>query len=84
MPDNSTGISFLGIVKWLLLILSLPCLVKAWQGIIMRQTAYGGRSDPQPLTGAAAMSYGLWNLLYAILLIVAAWALWYFWQRYED
>jgi hypothetical protein len=88
MADNSTGLSFTAIVKWLLVIASLPCLVKAWQGIIGRVTATGyGRSDAsttQLLTEGAAVRYGLLNLLYAALLLGAAWALWYFWQRYED
>lgn len=80
LPENSTGLSFLGTVKWLLLILSLPCLIKAWQGIIVRQTSDGYRL----LTDGAAIASGWWNLLYAFLLIGAAWAIWYFWQRYED
>jgi len=88
MAENSTGLSFLGIIKWLLVIMSLPCFIKAWQGIIDRQTATGyGRGDAgttQLLTGGVAIRYGLLNLLFAALFIAAAWAIWYFWQQYED
>jgi hypothetical protein len=88
MAQNTTGLSFLGVVKWLLVIASLPCFVKAWQGSVGRETATGyGRSDPSTtmlLTGADAVKYGLLNLLYAALLLAAAWAIWYFWQQYED
>lgn len=88
MPDNTTGLSFLGVVKWLLVIASLPCFVKAWQGIVGRETATGyarsAAGSTALLTGADAVNYGLLNLLYAALLLAAAWALWYFWQQYED
>ena len=68
--------------------MSLPCFVKAWQGIIGRQTATGyGRYDAsttQLLAGADAVKFGLLNLLYAAIFIAAAWAIWHFWQQYED
>jgi hypothetical protein len=88
MTENTTNLSFLGVVKWLIVIGSFPCFIKAWQGVIGRQTATGyGRFDAgstQLLTGADAIKYGLWNLLYGVLAIGAAWAIWYFWQQYED
>jgi hypothetical protein len=88
MADNSTNLSLAGVVKWLLVIASLPCLVKAWQGVVQRTTATGYlRSDAstaQLLTGGDAVRYGLLNILYAALLIGAAWAVWFFWQQYED
>lgn len=88
MPQNTTGLSIAGVVKWLLVIAALPCLVKAWQGIVDRTTATGyGRSDAataQLLTGTDALWFGLQNLLFAALLFGAAWAIWYFWQQYED
>lgn len=88
MADNSTGLSFAGIVKWFLIVASLPCFVKAWQGIIGHTTATGySRSDAattQLVTGSDAVRYGLLNLLYAVLCLGTAWAIWFFWQRYED
>src|SRR3989442_10488365 len=88
MSQNTTGLSVLGIVKWLLVIASLPCVVKAYQGIIQCETATGyARSDAARaslLTGTDAVKFGLLNLLFAALLIAAAWAVWYFWQQYED
>jgi hypothetical protein len=88
MADNTTNLSIAGVVKWLLVIASFPCLIKAWQGIVSRTTATGyGRFDvnsSQLLTGGDAVRYGLLNVLYAALLIGAAWAIWFFWQQYED
>lgn len=87
MAENTTGLSVTGIIKWLLVIASLPCLIKAWQGVIVRVTAtgYGPRDVNRSylLTGWDAVRYGWLNLLYAVLLIAGAWALWYFWQQYE-
>ena len=86
--DNSTGLSVPGVIKWILVIAALPCLVKAWQGIVQGVTATGyARGDASSamlLTGSDAVKYGLLNLLYAGLLFTGAWAIWYFWQRYED
>lgn len=36
------------------------------------------------LTGPDAVKFGLLNLLYTVLLNAGAWAIWYFWQQYED
>ena len=88
MPENSTNISFVGVAKWFLVVFSLPCFVKAWQGISLRLTATGySRSEvtrSQLLTGKEALAYGLENLLMGILLLLAAGALWFFWQRNEE
>ena len=88
MTINSTNLSIPGVIKWLLLIAALPCLVKAWQGIIGRETATGyGRGDAARamlLTGPDALRYGMLNLLGALALCTAAWAIWHFWQQYED
>lgn len=88
MPENTTGLSLAGVIKWLLVIAALPCLVRAWQGIVhrMTSTAYGssGFDRSQLLTGNAAVWFGVENLLIAAILIAVAWAVWYFWQQYED
>lgn len=87
MPQNTTGLSILGFIKWALIISSFPCLVKAWQGIILHQSATGyGRYDSAAsklVTGGDALSFGIQNLLLAAVLLAAAWAIWYFWQQYE-
>jgi hypothetical protein len=88
LADNTTNLSIAGVVKWLLVIALFPCLIKAWQGIVSRTTATGYlRSDASTsrlLTGSDAVWYGLLNVLYAALLMGAAWAIWFFWQQYED
>jgi hypothetical protein len=80
--------SLAAVVKWLLVIGSLPCFVKAWQGIVLRTTATGfGRADAAStrlLTGGEAVKYGLVSLLFAALLLGAAFCVWYFWQKYQD
>jgi hypothetical protein len=84
MADNSTGLSLAGIVKWILLIITLPLMVKVWQGLVMHQTTnYSGRFGAL-LTCGAAIREGLLSLLYSCLCFTAAWAIWYFQQRNED
>ncbi len=84
MPDNTTNLSVLGVVKWLMVIGSLPLLWTAWQGIVQQQVAGNGPPAAQVLTGREAVWFGAQSLLWAALLLAGAWALWFFWQRYED
>lgn len=89
MPTNTTGLSIIGFIKWILVISSLPCFVKAWQGIVEHVTSAGyGRFDVNTgnrlLLGPDAVRFGLLNLLYGIAFLSVAWAVWFFWQRYED
>lgn len=87
-PTNSTNLSLAGALKWLLVIASIPCWFKAWQGVVGRETATGygrsGAASTRLLTGDEALAFGLWNVLYGVLLLAAAWAVWFFWQRNED
>ena len=88
MAQNSTGLSISGLIKWILLIAEIPCVINAWQGIVNGVTATGySRSDAgraELLTGHDALWFGLRKMLWAALLTGAAWAIWFFWQRYED
>ncbi len=87
-PTNDTGLSVLGVIKWLLIIGSLGPFFKAYQGLILQETATGygvsSAAATQVLVGGEAVKFGLQNLGLGILLLGAAWALWFFWQRYED
>ncbi len=87
-PTNSTNLGLAGVFKWLLLIASTPCWIKAWHGIVDRVTATGygrfGSASTRLLSGDEALRYGLKNVLYAALLVAAAWAVWRIWQRNED
>jgi len=80
-PKNTTELSFAGVCKWVLVVFSIPFWVGAWQGIVERKAAI---SRSEVVTGGEALRIGLFNVLYAILFLIAAWAVWYFWQRNED
>lgn len=88
MGENSTGLSLAGVFKWLFIIASIPCFMKAFQGIIGRETSTGyGRGDAgsvQLFTGWDAVRFGFVNLLYGAGCMAVAWALWYFWQQNEE
>lgn len=84
MSDNSTGLTLAGIVKWILLISTLPLFVKVWQGLVSRQTTNNTGRFGQLVTGSDAIREGLLSLLYAALCIAGAWAIWYFKERNED
>jgi len=84
-PSNDSGLSLAAVIKWICIIVSLPFFVNAFNGIVHKQGATGGpRSVGMPLEGADAVKWGLLNLLYAVLCLVAAWLIWRFWQQNED
>lgn len=84
-PINSTGLSAIGAIKWMLVIAALPLFLKAWQGMVERKTATGsGRRVGDLLTGDAAFRFGLESLWAALVCLVLAWALWFFWQSHEE
>lgn len=83
-PQNTTNLSFAGVVKWILIVGSLPCFVKAYQGIVQRVSATSmGRTTGNLLMGDEALKYGIQNLLIALLFLASSWAVWFFWQRNE-
>lgn len=87
MANNSTGLSLAGIIKWLLIIISFPFFIKAWQGIVGHVTtddSGNGHSTGALVTGSEAIHFGGLNLLYAVLCLIGAGAVWYFWQQNED
>jgi hypothetical protein len=63
---------------------SLPCWVRGLQGISGSDTPTGGRFSGAFVTGAAAVHYGYTQLGLALLLVGAAFCVWYFWDRHED
>lgn len=85
-PQNSTELSFAGIVKWFLAIVSIPFLVNAWNGIVGRNvTVAKSKSGPaEILSESDALRHGLIHGAYALLFLTAAFAVWFFWQRNED
>ena len=87
-PENTTSLSLPGVFKWILLIISIPLLIKAFQGIVLRstQTGFAGRfgSVGDALRGKEAVLEGLEAFGYAAICIIGAWALWFFWQQHED
>ena len=82
MPTNPTGMSVAVVTKWLLVIMAIIPAIQAWQGIVDHQVS-PGKYGPL-LTGVAAIGYGKQQLLVAGLLVAAAGAVWYFWQRNDD
>ena len=87
LPTNTTGLSVLGFVKWLVVIMAIPFVMKAWQGIVGRETSTGfsrASAGGELVTGAPAIWFGLYSLGIGLVLIGVAWAIWFFWQRYED
>ena len=80
-PKNSTGMSFAGALKWVLVLFSIPFWVRSWQGIIERKAAV---SKTEVVGGDEALRIGLLSVVYACLFLAVAWAVWYFWQRNED
>ena len=80
-PKNSTGMSFAGACKWVLVLFSIPFWVRSWQGIVERKAAI---SKSEVVGGDEAFRIGLLSVVYACLLMAAAWAVWFFLQRNED
>lgn len=85
MADNSTNLSLAGVVKWILIISSMPLFVKAWQGLIQHKSATNyGRTTGDLLEGGEAIAYGWQSLGLALLLLGVAYLVWRFWQENED
>ena len=81
-PGNPTNLSGAGVIKWFLIVLSLPCCYWAWNGIVRRDVyASDGLTK---LTGAAAAREGWISLGYAGILWIVALLIWFIWQRNED
>ncbi len=83
--------SLLGFLKWTLVVAALPCLIKVFQGLVMQKTTrsydfvfFTVWGDLELLTGSAAVTWGLINLGLFVVLLAAAWAVWFFWEQYED
>lgn len=79
-PQNSTGLSFAGIVKWILMIVSIPFWLNAWSGIVSRNVTHAeSKSGPvEVLTGSDALRFGLSQAGYALLFLASAFAVWFF------
>jgi hypothetical protein len=86
--ENPTSLSFAGVVKWIVLIMSISPLFRVYQGLVLRETTsgiYPSRYEVgETLRGGAAIQHGFKSLGVAVLMWVAAWAIWFFWQRNED
>lgn len=80
-PTNSTGLSFAGVVKWILILFSG---VTAWMGVsaIVNKTASPDKYTV--LRDGDAVRYGMGTCVWALGFAVAALAVWFFWQRNED
>ncbi|MCH8273161.1 MAG: hypothetical protein IH851_00010 [Armatimonadetes bacterium] len=84
-PQNYLDWSISTVLKWFAAILSLPFFVGAYQGIVQRRVATGLASrGGVPLYGREAVTFGLELLGIAMLCLLAAWSIWYFWERNED
>ena len=83
-PTNSTGLSVVGGLKWLAIIGGVVALVYAYQGIIQKKGMTGTRGTGRFISGEAAVNQGWEYLGLAGICFLAAWALWFFWQRNED
>lgn len=84
-PDNTTGLSLAGVIKWIFIIQSGVFLFRAYQGLIQKKTATGaGRRVGEYLAGNEAITMGLQHLGLSVLCGAIAWALWFFWQRHEE
>lgn len=83
--QNTTGLSFAGLIKWICILSCAVFLYKSYQGLIQQEIATGGgRSVGEYLTGDEAVRFGLECLGTAAGFGAAAWAVWFFWQRNEE
>jgi hypothetical protein len=82
-PSNDSGITLAAVFKWLAIIFGGVFLFQAYQGIITKSGG-GGRGGGEYLTGDAAVAWGWWHVLYAVISFALSWAIWFFWQRNED
>lgn len=88
VPKNTTNLSVAGYFKWIALIASIGPVFKAFQGLVLRETATGmpSRSTVPGSVVIAddAIREGLLSLLVAATFWAIAWALWFFFQRHEE
>ena len=84
--ENSTNLSFAAVVKWIVIILSIAPIFKAYEGIVHRQTTTGYTRFEfgDTIRGPEAFQHGLKSLGVAALMWLGAWAIWFFWQRNEE
>lgn len=84
-PDNTTGLSLAGVIKWISIILSAVFLFQAYQVLVQKKTATSaGRHVGEYLVGNEAVMMGRQHLGLSVLCGAIAWALWFFWQRHEE
>ncbi len=87
-PENSTNLSLAGVFKWFFLIASIPLVMQAYQGIVVKETSSNAGSRRgqagEFLTGNQAVAKGWEALGGAGLCWLIAAAIWYFWQRNEE
>lgn len=82
MPiTNPTGLTVSGFFKWILIVFSLPSFYGAYQGLIKQKTTVGRWKIVE---GAEAIQQGWQDLGIALVLLILAWAVWFFFERYED
>jgi hypothetical protein len=81
---NPTNLSFAGYMKWLFIALAAVTFLKAFQGIVQRKVATGGKWSQSFVTGDEAVTYGWQMFVFASVFAVASWTAWFFWQRHED
>lgn len=81
-PDNSNGVSWAVLLKWMAILFGGILLYQAIQGIVFETGSTNRFSEP--LTGSEARRWGLYHLPYAAAAFAISWAIWFFWQRREE
>ena len=84
MATNDFGLSIPTVIKWLLVIVSIPLLFRAYEGIFKQEVATGGRVPDRLLVADEAVRYGFWMLGGAVVCLLVAWAIWKFWEPNID
>ena len=84
-PSNDTGLSVPAVLKWLLIIASIPMFIKSFQGIVQQKTADNvGRQTGNLLLGSEAVGFGWKCFGIGVLLLGCAWAIWRFCESNID
>ena len=79
------GLPWATVVKWLLVLLAVPPLIKAGEALSTGSVTAGyGGPDTQFIQGDLAIRYGWTSLVWSAGFIVAAALVWYFWERNSD
>lgn len=79
------GLPWATVIKWLLVLMAIPPLLKAWQAFGSQSVTAGyGGPDTQFIQGDAAIRYGWVSLAWSLGFIVAAVLVWYYWERNTD